>query len=250
MKHKTFGVVLTVLAVMILIGCSNPLDRYDPLFQRYDFTELKINSSADVLSWIQDPGELLSQSESVIASWGQEGPRERTYLFNMVAFDEDQLYAVRKYAFINEETHWGPNRTPDPALRMDAELILDTKVLDAPYANANEKYIAIIKEIRDRFAFDASELIFDSDVFRNSTMVVNQTLNRILYELDHTPAYGAHLPQLKGMAFDHPILGESRVRMLVEDDRVKIKIKCGKNWFKQNGLKKYPFEEHPDVIDM
>lgn len=249
MKNTILSVVLTA-AVLVLTGCSDPLDRYDPTFQRYNFTELKVNSSADVLSWIQDPNELLSQSESVVVSWGQGGPKDRTHYFNMVAFDEEELYAVRKYGFIHEETHWGWNRTPDPALRFDAELVMDAEVLEAPYANNNEKYIEILKAVREQFQLDAQEIVHDSDVFRNSTMMVNRALNRILYELDHTPAYAVYLPQLRGMGFDHPILGKSRVRMLIEDDRVKIKIKCGKNWFKKYGVKDYPFEKHPDVINM
>lgn len=245
MKRNVFSLILILLSVMILSGCSDRLNRYDPVFQRYNLTELKVNSSADVLRWIQDPSELLSQSESVVASWSQEGPDDRTALFNMVAFDEEELYAIRKYGFIVEETHWGWNRTPDPVLRLDAELIMDTEVLESPYANNNEKNIEIIKAVRNQFQVDAHELTFDGDAFRNSTMMVSQAFNRILYELDHSPAYAAYLPGTEGLSFDHPILGESRVRMLIEEDRVKIKIKCGKSWFKNS-----PFEEHPDVLGM
>ena len=43
----------------------------------------------------------------------------------------------------------------------------------------------------------------------------------------------------------HPTLGESYIRMLIEADVVKIKIKCGKAWFS-----KEPFEEQADVIYM
>jgi hypothetical protein len=75
--------------------------------------------------------------------------------------------------------------------------------------------------------------------------MVKQALKSVLLNLDRSPAYAVKLPLVEGMAFDHPTLGESYIRMLVEGDTVKIKIKCGKAWFK-----KEPFEEQADVLYM
>ncbi|MHC4952019.1 MAG: hypothetical protein ACYTEU_13715, partial [Planctomycetota bacterium] len=108
-----------------------------------------------------------------------------------------------------------------------------------------EKQIEIIKVAQKMFEADAIELTFDSHSFRNSTIMVQQAFNSVLYRLGRSPAYAVKLGLYEGMAFDHPTLGESRIRMVIEDDIVKIKIKAGKKWFEDQS-----FEEHPDVIYM
>jgi hypothetical protein len=199
-----------------------------------------------VLAMVQDPTtELLSQSDSVVAAWGVEGKKDRTHWFNMVAFDEDQMNAVRKYGFIVEDHSQGWNRHPRPALRLDAAYVMDADILDAAYASNNEKMIEILKAAKRKFEDDARELTFDSQSYRNSTIMVQQAFGSVLYKLGHSPAYGVKLPLYEGMAFDHPTLGESRIRMVIEGDIVKIKIKCGKRWFTDQ-----PFEEQDDVLYM
>ena len=85
---KTTLLCMTLTVVLALTGCSKPLNRHVPVFDRYHSTTLKSSTSSDVLAMIQDPeNELLSQSESVIAAWGKEGEKDRTHWFNIVAFD-------------------------------------------------------------------------------------------------------------------------------------------------------------------
>jgi hypothetical protein len=239
-----------ILAAVLLGGCTSTPQTYKQVFNRYYATTLKSSTSADVLVTIQDPAtELLSQSESVVAAWGKEGPEQkpaRTHWFNMVAFDEEQMNAVRKYGFIVEETHWGWNRTPAPALRFDAELVMDADVLNAAYASNNEKQIELIKKAQELFSADAQELTFDSQTLGNSAIMAQQAFNSVLRKLSDSPANAAQLPLPEGMEFDHPILDESRIRMLIEGDIVKIKIKAGKPWFQHYYIDD-PFEEHPDV---
>lgn len=235
--------ILAITAVTFLSGCNQPLNDYQPVFDRYYSTTLKLSSSADVLAIFSDPEtELVSQSGSVVAAWGVKGEMERTHWFNMVAFDEEQMNAVRKYGFILEERVLGVNRQPSPSLRLDAAYVMSADVLEAPYADNNEKKIEALKAAMKLFSGDAQELIVDSQPFRNSTIMVKQALNSILQKLSRSPAYAAKLPLAEGMAFDHPTLGESFIRMLIEDDIVKVKIKCGPRWFWNK-----PFEEHPDV---
>ena len=229
------------------------MSKYELIFDRYYATTLKVTTSADVLATTQNPDtELLSQSESVVAIWGKEGKKDRTHWFNVIAFNEDAMTAVRKYGFILEETAWGVNinRTPKPGLRFDGEMVMDADVLDAAYVNNNEKQIAVLKAAQDAFNMDAAELTFDSAVLKSSTMMVQQAINNALNKLRMSPAYAAHLSRPEGMAFDHMTLGESYIRMLIEDDIVKVKIKAGKVWFKEYWLKDKPFEEHPDVKHM
>jgi hypothetical protein len=214
-----------------------------------------MSTSSDVLAMIQEPHtEYLSQSESVVASWGKAEKRDRTHWFNMVAFDEEQMTAVRKYGFILEETTKGWNRPPLPALRYDTEMVISRDVLEAAYPSANAKMLALLTESRKQFKTDAEELTFDSDVFRSSVMMVQQALNAVIHKLTNSPAYAVKIPLLEGMPFDHPTLGESRVRMVIEDDVLKLKIKAGKAWFKGEPVEllfiQEPFEEHEDVQHM
>lgn len=243
-NHLCLTAVMT--AILFVCGCGVPVESYQPIFDRYYSTTLKLSTSADVLAMVQDPDtEMLSQSDSVVAAWGVKGKMDRTHWFNMVAFDQDQMNAVRKYGFLLEELNEGWNRTPKPALRLDAAYVMDADVLNAPYANSNEKLIAILTAAQESFVADAQELTFDSKSFRNSTIMVQQAFKSVLYKLSQSPAYAAKLPLYEGLAFDHPILDESCIRMVIQDDIVKVKIKCGKGWFTEK-----PFEEHNDVLFM
>ena len=231
-----------------LTGCASPPDSYQPVFDRYYSTTLKLSTSSDVLAMIQDPEtELVSQSDSVVAAWGVKDKKDRTHWFNMVAFDEDQMNAVRKYGFILEEINWGWNRRPDPGLRMDAAYVMEADLLEAPYTSNNEKRIELLKAAREHFGNDAQELVTDSKPLHNSTLMVKQAFNSVLIKLQQSPAYAVKLPLLEGMTFDHPTLGEAHIRMLIEEDIVKVKIKAGKAWFKKGWILDDPFEEHPDV---
>lgn len=244
-----------MIAMLGLAGCRSPLNKFEPVFERYYATTLKLSTSADVLAMIQDPQtEYLSQSESVVASWGKAEQKDRTHWFNMVAFDEEQMTAVRKYGFILEETTKGWNRPPLPALRYDAEMVISRDVLEAAYPSANAKMLAVLTEARKQFKTDSDALTFDSDVFRSSVMMVHQSLNSVINRLTQSPAYAVKIPLPEGLAFDHPTLGESRLRMVIEDDVVKLKIKAGKAWFKGEPVEllfiETPFEEQEDVRHM
>ncbi len=251
MKNYSLCLTAAILVTVGLTGCKSPLTKYEGVFDRFYSTTLTMSTSSDVLGMIQNTDdELLSQSESVVASWGKEGKKDRTHWFNMVAFDEEEMTAVRKYAFILEETQkGGGNYSPAPALRYDAEMDIRPEVLDSAYANNNAKLLAILTEANTLFKQDSAELTFDSDVLRGSVMMVHHAMNTVLTKLTQSPAYAAQMPLLEGMAFDHPTLGESRIRVVVEEDIVKVKIKAGKPWFK-GGWDKKPFETHPDVQNM
>lgn len=238
------GMVAAV--TVVLAGCGQPLSTYESVYERYYATTLGLSTSADVMAIIRDrDAELLSQSENVVAAWGKKGKNDRTHWFNMVAFDQDSAAAVRKYGFILEETVWGPNRQPTPALRLDAEIIMDAAVLDEPYPNANAKRIAVLRKTAALFAADALEVTYDSATLRASAAMVNQAFHYAMIKLIQSPAEAARLSELEGMAFDHITLGDSRIRMLIRGNVVTIKIKAGKPWFWRS-----PFQEHPDVINM
>jgi hypothetical protein len=235
---------IAVTLCLILTGCST-FDADEQVFSRYYLTTLKLSQSTDILGIIvEDQRELLSQSESVVASWGQNKNGSILW-FNMIAFDEESLAADRKYSFAVDEKARSFYIKPMQRLRFDAQIILDDQTLNHPYAGTNEKRIAVLKKILADFKQDAAQLTFDSQTLHSASMMVNQALNTIIYKLDASPALAAKLSEYAGLDFDHMTLGPAKVRMLIENDVAKIKIKIGKDWFnKQN------FEHHPDVINM
>lgn len=215
-----------------------------PIFDRYYLANLKQSSSADIIGAISTDGtELMSQSESVIASWTEE-KKGYVFWFNMIAFDEEELKAVRKYCLVFDEkaTRGLWFMFPVQRCRFEASMVIDESVLEEAYSNENERRIAVVKEVLARFGSDSAQLTADSRVLSSSTMVVKQILNTILHQLEMSPALAARLDDLSGMQFDHMTLDKGKVRMIIEDDIVKLKVKIGSN------IK--DFEEHPDVIGM
>ncbi|MEJ5259666.1 MAG: hypothetical protein WHS88_05700 [Anaerohalosphaeraceae bacterium] len=244
--NRTGLLATAALPVLLLLnGCFQTFNEEKVVFPKYDGTILRQSTSAQVLSSIYEPlTEYLSQSESVVASWN-ERDKGRTHWFNMVAFDEDSLLAVRKYGFSCVEQRLGPNAPPRPKVRLDAELVLDERVLNTAYPNQNARLIAVLKEAQKQFNADALQVTGDSQTLQSSAMMVNQLLQTVLIKLEQTPAMAARLSWLEGLEFDHPTLGQSRIRMLILNDIVKIKIKASPAWFRHN-----PFEKHPDVMYM
>ncbi|HPP55532.1 MAG TPA: hypothetical protein PK054_03015 [Anaerohalosphaeraceae bacterium] len=151
-------------AFLLLGGCVQTFNEEKVVFEKYDSTILRQSTSAQVLSSICDPlFEYLSQSESVAASWN-ERDKGRTHWFNMVAFDEESLLAVRKYGFSCVEQRLGPNAPPRPKVRLDAELVLDEQVLNAAYPTQNARFIAVLKEAQKQFNNDALQVTADSRI--------------------------------------------------------------------------------------
>ena len=68
------------------------------------------------------------------------------------------------------------------------------------------------------------------------------SLNGILQELDQSPAKAVRLSELSGLDFDHVNFGRGKIRMVLRDDIVKVKIKIG------SVVKS--FSKQPDVIGM
>jgi hypothetical protein len=236
--------ILALTLCLLLTGCST-FNADEQVFSRYYLTTLKLSQSADILPVITDnEKELLSQSESVVASWGSN-KKSSILWFNMITFDEETLAAARKYCFAVDAKDRSFFIKPIQRLRFDAEIILDEQTLNHPYAGANEKRIAVLKKILASFKQDSAQVTFDSQTLNSASMMTKQALNTIIHKLDASPALAAKLIEYAGLDFDHMTLGPGKVRMLIENDIAKIKIKIGRGWFHQQD-----FEHHPDVINM
>ena len=228
------------LLILFLYGCENTFmgdtaefltPAGDPnnvdIAAGYEKVKLKQNSAADVLAMMHLPGyELLSSSKSVIAAQGQK-KRNHQVWFKMVAFDEDELMANRKYLFIEDERPKNLFVEPWEDLSFDCKMVLESKVLDKPYANNNAKQIALLKQVLENFRKDIKELATDNVKLNTSGMMVNQAFEAALVKLDSSPALAVKLGEPAGMEFEHISFNKGKVRMVIAGDVVTIKMRLG-----------------------
>ncbi|MHC4474230.1 MAG: hypothetical protein ACYTEL_01210 [Planctomycetota bacterium] len=222
-----------LLAALIFAGCQRVhrlLYRWPPLdlqlYNSYHQTRLKVSTSANVLAAIhKGDTELLSQSQSVIATAGQAEEGYKSWL-NMVAFDENTLTAARKYIFIVDDT---PNIMEEPlqSASFDCEMVLAPDILDEPYANENARRIAILRRIQEDASKDAKQVGSDNKVLDACAMMVHQALQTVLVQLDASAAAASKLSEPAGLDFSHVSLGPGKIQMLIEYDIVKVKMRLG-----------------------
>ncbi len=194
----------------------------------YHATVLRSSSAADVLNVIHLPKyELLSQSKNVIASAGEKKRKGFKRWFKMVAFDEQDLLARRKYMFTEDERPKLLFVEPWEYLRFDCQVVLEQELLDEPYANENARRIAILKQILKDFKSDIADVKLDNDVLDISGMMVNQALEAALVKLDQSPAIAAKLSDEGGIVFSHIILDKGKVRLVIEGDIATVELKAG-----------------------
>lgn len=194
----------------------------------YRTTNLGKSTSAEILEvMVNNATEVLSQSESVVASYGSDHNRQKAW-FNMVSFDEEKLTAKRKY-FLSSYDNPKEWFVLKEALRFDAEMFIDRAILDDAYANADAKRIAILKEIRRKYNQDIQEVTKYHRDLGNIGMLANQSMNIVLTEFELNPSYAEQMEYFEGFDFDHPTLDEGKIRMVIDQGRgiVKLKIKIG-----------------------
>ena len=202
-----------------------PSDRDIP--KGYNQVELRQSSAADVLDIIHiSEHELLSQSKSVVASQGQKKRKHKVW-FKMVAFDENELTARRKYLFIEDERPKFLFTEPWAGFGFDSEMVLEGEVLSKPYSNENARRIAILKQVLENFRKDIDEVGLDNKKLATSGMMVNQALEAILVKLDSLPSLAARLNEPAGVEFDHISLNKGKIQMVVVGDVVTVKMRLG-----------------------
>ncbi|MDD5134392.1 MAG: hypothetical protein PHP01_03150 [Phycisphaerae bacterium] len=240
---KAKGIYLVCAAATVLAffsGCGvteEPLERITPeskpytkyLPDAYNSIELNRSTSAYVLDVIkQHKGELVAQSPSVVAGWGE---KKKTYQFwlTMAGFSEEDFTVTRKYFLAVDEKPWHLG-AEGQKLRFDCQMILDEQTLSEPYTSENQQRIAILRKVLENTRDDIAQVKEESRVLDTGGMMINQSLERILYVLNESPAIAEKLSDDNGLAFDHPTLGKSRVQMILNDNVVKVKIRIGSLW--------------------
>ncbi len=234
-KYKIWAIATTAACCIFLSACNifTSYERYTGdrwLLDRYDQIVLKESSSAEILSVIQQENDFLSQSESVVAAWGDKRKGSMLW-FSAVAFDEDLLTAKRKYSFVADERIKGYYVVPAPKLRFDAEAVIDPKVLAEPYANENARRIAVLKQLLKDYNSDIIQLTPDSQTLTSGSMMARRVVNTVITRLEQNPAYAIKLDEPYGLDFDHIMLGKGRARLVITDDIATLTIKVGTTFF-------------------
>lgn len=197
---------------------------YQQLLDSYRQTELKKSGAADVLA-MGEPG-VLSQTTSVIALSGQKKKGYKSW-FRMVAFDEDKLTAQRKYLFIIDERPKFLFVEPWEGLSFDCEMVLASEVLDEPYANENAKRIEILRHVQENIKRDMEKVGLDNKNLSICSMMINQALQTVLVNLDASPVLAGELSELDGLEFEHISLDKGKIRTILEDDIVAVRMRIG-----------------------
>jgi len=209
------------------------------LFSSYSLTELKKSSAADVLSVIHRPEyELLSQSRSVVASVGEKKKGYKSWL-NMVAFNEDETTAMRKYLLIVNERPKVLFTEPWEGFSFDCEMVLESEILDEPYSNENARRIEILRKVQEYAHDDIEELSEDNEIISVSGMLINQGIEAVLVKLDASPALAIKLDKKEALDFDHLSFAKGKIQMVVEDDVARLKMRLGSFLKKTIGYKRY-----------
>ncbi len=234
-KYNIWAVTVAMTCCIFVSACDifTSYERYTGdswLLDRYEQIVLRESSSAEVLSVIQQQGDFLSQSESVVAAWGDKRKGSMLW-FSAVAFDEDLLTAKRKYSFVADERIKGYRLIPARKLRFDAQAVIDPKVLAEPYANENARRIAVLKQLLTDYSSDIVQLTPDSQVLDSGSMMAKRVINTVITRLEQNPAYAIKLDEDYGLDFDHIMFGKGRARLVITDDIADLTIKVGTTFF-------------------
>ncbi len=248
---------LGLLALALLFsacGCTSlprvikPKLPYDRMAIPYNRTQIKGSSSLDVLSLAEAPEyqfdskvvekKLLSQSNTMVALSGQNTNGRKTWV-NMFVFDERRMTAKRKYFFCSDEKATVNPSQPDrrifPARKgilFDAQFVLDSDILTAPYATAEARQIAIIRWLAEQYSYDVRSLtgqagqpVAANELVSLSGMMMNQVFQGVLLALNKSPGLARNLRDPQGVQFPHISLDTGRIQMIVTTDVVTLKIR-------------------------
>lgn len=194
-----------------------------PMIQR-----LNDGSQADLAA-----AEMISHSENVVVSMGQSKDGYQTW-FNMVTFSENELNVVRKYFFIVDDKTKSIQFEPNQGLRFDCEIELEKEVFADPDTSDNARKIEILRNVLNYLHKDMNELRDDPDspdqgnrMIDICRMLINQTFDVILRELDRSPVLVSRLSQAGGVEFDHINFEKGKIQLVVIKDIATVKIRMG-----------------------
>jgi len=199
----------------------------EQISRAYETTELGEDEAATVLdSMPMAKYEQLSQSESVVACYGQKKNGKKTWM-TMIAFDEQDMTARRKYMSIYDARPKFLGAEPWEAMRVRCEATIDEDKLEGPFANANARLLAIFEQMVENYENDLDAVQADSKQLRTRGLMLRQALGAALTELENSPAKVGQLNSSEGVLFTHLSLDEGRIKMQQVEGIVKVKIWLG-----------------------
>ncbi len=246
-----------LLALALLCGVSGcTVLRYTPpnrlpyatLAVPYNFTQIKATTTLSVLGMADAPEyqlksedigqQLLNQSDLAIALSGQSADTFKTWV-NLIVFDEHRMTAARKYFFCSDEKATvapdHPKRLLVPPRRgviFDCQCVLPPEIQTTPYATEEVRQIAIVRWLADQFDADVHDLtgetskpVQPNEMISMSGMMMNQVFRGVLGELVRSPGLTRSLAGEEGVEFPHISLNQGRIRLVVVNDVVDIKIR-------------------------
>jgi hypothetical protein len=147
--------------------------------------------------------------------------------FDIVSFDESELIAKRKYYFISHERPKQLFVEPWEGVDFGCQMVLSRDILDEPYADENARRIAILKKVDADTRKDTMEIGADNAMLSLSGMMAGQGMESLLAKLSASPAFAARLSEPNGVEFDHINLDKGRLRMIINNDIVTVKMRLG-----------------------
>ena len=194
---------------------------------QYDSIEVRQSGAADVLSVIHLPDhELLSQSKSVIATAGTVKKGYKRWM-KMAAFDENGMEVQRKYLVIANESPRYLFVSPWTGVLVDMEMVIESEVIDEPYANENARRIAILERVKEYAAQDVLEVAQDNKEIETAGLLINEGLSSALSALASSPAMAEKLTDAGGMVYDDVTLDQGRMTLEVVEDVVTTRMRLG-----------------------
>jgi len=177
--------------------------------------------------------EIISHSENVVVSLGQSRDGYQTW-FNMVTFSENELNVVRKYFFVVDDKTKSIQFEPNQGLRFDCQVELEKEVFADPDTSDNARKIEILRTVLNYLRIDMNELRDDPDSPNQGNrtidicrMLINQTFDVILRELNRSPVLASRLSQAGGVEFDHINFDKGKIQLVVTKDIATVKIRLG-----------------------
>ena len=177
--------------------------------------------------------EMISHSENVVVSMGQSKDGYQTW-FNMVTFSENELNVVRKYFFVVDDKTKSIQFEPNQGLRFDCEIELEKEVFADPGTSDNARRIEILRTVLNYLRIDMYELRDDPDspdqgnrTIDICRMLINQTFDVILRELNRSPVLASRLSMDGGVEFDHINFDKGKIQLVVNKDIAMVKIRLG-----------------------
>ncbi|MGD0552820.1 MAG: hypothetical protein ABSB25_09230 [Sedimentisphaerales bacterium] len=199
------------------------------IYAQYQQTTLKQSTSAEVLSrfvTLTPKDALLSQSKSIAAIAGTTKFGHKMW-FNIVTFDESELIAKRKYYFISHERPKQLFVEPWEGVDFGCQMVLSKETLEQPYADENARRIAVLKKVDADTRKDTMDIGADNATLSLSGMMAGQGMESLLVKLNASPALAARLSEPNGLEFDHINLDKGKLRMVIDNDIVTVKMRLG-----------------------